>query len=125
LRVCHTFRRGRGLRHELFRDGRCHDRPPRTQVYEGQVKVRERASGKVISLTQGQTNSTAGSLKGSEPTIIGPPGHSPDWIELETTMAPYVGQAHVAHPTSGRVEMHRCEILLLQNGTVHRKACLG
>lgn len=98
----------------------------RTQVYEGLVTVEERLSGKITSLTTGQTNATATSPLSPEPAIIGPPGRTPDWILLAPTKDAYIGQAYVDHATSGRVEIHRSEtLLLLKNGTVHRKAYLG
>lgn len=98
----------------------------RTQVYEGLVKVEEKSSGKIVSLTQGQNNATDLRLLDSTSNIIGPPSRSSDWVELETTKDAYIGQAYTDHVDSGWIEIHRSEtLLLLKNGSVHRKAYLG
>lgn len=97
-----------------------------TQVYEGLIEVKEHSSGKVVSLRAGQTSATTESPTTGAAKIIGPPSRGPEWTLLESTKDAYIGQAYADSATSGRVEIHRSDtLLLLKNGTVHRKSYLA
>lgn len=96
----------------------------RTQVYEGLVKVENRTSGVITSLYGGQDGIVEGDSVEIE--TIGPPARSADWIVLENHKDAYIGRAYLQKAGSPPVETHRSDTLLLvKNGTVHRKAYLG
>ena len=103
-----------------------------TQLYEGLLQVEHLRSGKDVTLEQtGQfirmTREEHGEMQdapqqSSWPKRIGPLMREPDWTSLETVKDAYIGQAYL----KGVGEVHRSETLLLvKNGTVHRKAYLG
>lgn len=101
-----------------------------TQVYEGLVEVEHARSGKVDSLEAGQVNLTEQDGFGTNANNsgdsgltadVGPAVRGSDWTLLQASKDAYIGRAY-----RKGVEIHRSEsLLLVKNGTVHRKAYLG
>lgn len=107
----------------------------RTQVFEGLVDVRHERSGRVLSLRAGQSSfSTREQLRDSSVssneteamTPIGPPTRGPEWIMLHSSKDAYIGRAFRNGVPLSSHEVHRSDsLLLVKNGTVHRKAYIG
>lgn len=117
-----------GTRFSVIVDGETGE--THTQVYDGLVEVEHPSSGQVVALKAGQLNSadesglgeaSDGAKKSYWPETVGPELRGPEWTLLETSKDAYIG-----HAFFGGVEVHRSETLLLvKNGTVHRKSYLG
>lgn len=117
-----------GTRFSVLVDGETKE--TQTHVHEGLVEVGHRASGRKVMLRDGQfqsagTENFSESLEGSEqlfgPGFVGPAARGPQWRRLTTTRDAYIGRSYIK-----KQEVHRSETLLLvKNGTVHRKAYLG
>ena len=99
-----------------------------TQVFDGMVTVRNKASDEVATLNGGQQNFTMGSLtkpsvsRLSEPRIamgVEPQERGPGWLMIETAKDAYIGNRSLGHDSR--------TLLYVKNGEYgsHRKAYLG
>jgi ferric-dicitrate binding protein FerR (iron transport regulator) len=117
-----------GTRFSVVVDGETKE--TQTRVHDGLVEVGHRTSDRKVMLRDGQFQSAGPehfgeSLVGPEQPFnsrfIGPPARSAQWRRLTTIRDAYIGRSFIKNQ-----EVHRSETLLLvKNGTVHRKAYLG
>lgn len=117
-----------GTRFSVVVDGETKE--TQTRVHDGLVEVGHRTSDRKVMLRDGQFQSAGPehfgeSLDGPEQPFnsrfIGPAARSAQWRRLTTIRDAYIGRSFIKNQ-----EVHRSETLLLvKNGTVHRKAYLG